>query len=224
MGETLIIIQLGDPLVVEDVTTYLGTGTAGDPSACRRLVFPSGIVDGAGDPVALAPIVYAIRASGGKCLNPTRTLNLDNFVLPHPITQPVKTLGSTRVVRFENGTEDVIVTEIWSASAGASMTTAFFRLLYEYLLNARFIPGGGPSYVQWEPRDRSEETYNVELLSLTAGNGGDEERFDLADIRGGDVLAAAPDFDNVFTRVSPTPTGLVDVEVRLRMRIVGLAA
>ena len=221
MGDTLIIIQQGTPVIVEDVATYIGAGTAGTVGGCRRLVFPSGILDGAGDPVALAPLIYAISTTG-RCLNPTRTMNVDNDALPHPTTAAVKTLGSTRVVRFEEQVEDVIATEVWEARGGASMTTAFFRLIYEYLLNARFIPGGGPTYIQWEPRDRTDKVFLVELLSLSAGGEG-ESQFDLADIMGGDVMAPAPDFDTVFSRVSPVPTGLVDVDVRLRMRIISEA-
>lgn len=218
MSETLIIIQQGTPVVVTDTATFLGTGTAGDPAACRRLVFPDGVVDGNADPVALAPIVYAVTTTG-RCLNPNRTFNLDNVVLPHPTTAAVKTLGSTKVVRFEERDEDVIVTEVWTAGGGASMPTSLFRLFYEYLLNERFIPTG--LYITWEPRDRSEKTYLVELLSLSAGGGDGEQRFDLADIRGGDSTTGS--IDAVLERVGPAATGLVDVDVSLRMRIVSEA-
>ncbi len=209
MGEVLIAIQGAIPVVAEDEVTFLGIGSAGDPGACRRLVFPASVT------TLLPPIVYSIA---GICKNPDRTLNLDNAVLPHPITQAVLTLGSTRVTRFETQTEDVIVTEIWEGSqAEFSMTTALFREFYEYLINAKLIPSTGPDFIQWEPRDRNDKVYNVEILTLTVGGGGgDRERFDVVDFRdvGGDEI------QNALDPISPVPTGMVDREVELRMRII----
>ncbi len=211
MGETLIILQAGSPVVVTSALTFLGTGSAGDPAACRRLVFPAAV-----SPL-LAPIVYAVTATG-ICLNPTRTFNLDNKVLPHPTTSVVKTIGGTRVVRFEEGDEDVVVTEIWQPTGGASLPTFFLRLLYEYVINAALIPGGGPDFIRWEPRDRTDRIYDVELLSLSVGGGAGERRFDVADIRADRGVIG--DFDNALAGLNTAPTGLIDVEVQLRMRIV----
>ena len=208
MGETLIIINAGPPVVAEEEVFFLGIGSAGDPAACRRLVFPTSVTP------LLPPIIYSVSS---VCQNPTRTLNLDNAVLPHPITGAVRTIGSTRVVRFEEQEEDVIVTEIWEGSDRApAMTTALFRMFYEYLINAKLIPAVGPDFIQWEPRDRTDRIYEVELLSLEAGGGGDEERFDLVDLKdpGGAEIQTATQPLNLTT------TGLVDREVRLRMRII----
>lgn len=207
MGEVLIIIQQGAAAVAEDEVEFLGIGSEGDVGACRRLVFPANV-----SPL-LPPIVYSIA---GLCHNPNRTFNLDNAVLPHPLTQAVRTIGSTRVVRFEEQTEDVIVTEVWTGSDSlAAMTTALFRQFYEYLINARLIPSTGVlGFIEWEPRDRNDRTYTVELLSLSVGGEG-EARFDVKDLReaGGDEIQTTLD------TVNPVPTGLVDREVRLRMRI-----
>lgn len=214
MSTSLITIQQGESVVAEEELFFLGTASAGDPRAPRRLVWPSAV-----SPL-LAPLVYAL---GSIPLNPSRTLNLDTQVLPHPRTAVVETLGATRTVRFERTLADVVVTEIWEAKAGASMTTAFFRLLYEYLVNARSIPAGGP-FITWEPRDRSERIYAVALVSLSAGGSGDddESRFDVADVRA-DPRTETVELDRVLDALSATPTGLVTTEVRLRMQILGEA-
>lgn len=209
MGTTIIVIQQGAAVVAEEEVTFLGIGSAGDRTACRRLVFPANV-----SPL-LAPIVYAI---GDSCANPDRTLNLDNAVLPHPITESVRTLGTTKVVRFEEQDEDVIVTEVWEASdSDLRLTTALFREFYEYLINAKLVPSTGPDFITWEPRDRNTRIYNVELLSLEVGGGGSpEQRFDVVDLRdpGGANIQTATDPLNL------SPTGLVDREMRLRMRII----
>lgn len=208
MGTTIIVIQQGAAVVAEEEVTFLGIGSAGDPEACRRLVFPANV-----SPL-LAPIVYAIGAS---CANPDRTINLDNAVLPHPITEAVKTLGTTKVTRFENEIPDVIVTEIWEADeTNQRLTTALFRMFYEYLINAKLVDSTGPDFITWEPRDKTDKIYNVELLSLDVGGGGPEERFDVVDLRGrgGDEIQTETDPLNL------SPTGVVDREMRLRMRVI----
>lgn len=216
MGVSLITIQQGEPVVAEEELFFLGTASAGDPRAPRRLVWPTAV-----SPL-LAPIVYAIGADATP-LNPGRTLNLDVEVLPHPRVEVVETLGTTRSVRFERGVSDVVVTEIWEAKGGASMPTSFFRLLYEYVRNAHLIAAAGP-YVIWEPRDRSEKTYEVALLSLTAGGSDGESRFDIADVRADPRTPPADkELDDALTALSPQLTGLVTQEVRLRMLILGEA-
>ena len=185
MGETLIVIQGAAAVVAEDEVVFLGIGSAGDPDACRRLVFPASVTP------LLPPIVYSIA---NVCRNPDRTFNLDNAVLPHPITEAVRTLGSTRVIRFEEQEEDVIVTEQWVGSQRQlAMTTALWRQFYEYLINAKLIPSIGPDFIQWEPRDRTDRIYNVELLSLSVGGGEGERRFDVVDLKddgGGEIQNA----------------------------------
>lgn len=216
MAETLIVIQQGNPLVAEAAVQFVGTGSAGDPDACRRLIYPSSVSP------FLAPITYTI---GGVCLNPTRTLNLDNVVLTHPITDAVRTLGTTRVLRFETEIDDIIVTEIWTGSDRvSSMPTAFFRLLYEYLINPPPITLVNPVYIQWEPRDRNENTYDIEILSLSVGGNSDEERFDVLDLRDAGGIYRGGSIANALDDLSPEATGLIDREVRLRFKIVGIAS
>lgn len=207
MGEVLIAIQGAVPAVAEDEVVFLGIGSEGDQGACRRLVFPASVTP------LLPPIVYSV---GGVCKNPDRTFNLDNAVLPHPITEAVLTLGSTRVIRFEEQEEDVICTEVWLGSdRELSMSTALFRQFYEYLINAKLIPSIGPDFIHWEPRDRTDRVYNVELLSLSVGGGSGESRFDVVDLRDD----GGAEIQNALQPLSPVPTGVVDREVELRMRI-----
>lgn len=209
MGTTVIVIQQGAAVVAEEEVTFLGIGSAGDPDACRRLSFPANV-----SPL-LAPIIYSID---GVCANPDRSFNIDNDVLPHPLTNAVRTLGTTKVVRFEEEEDDVIVTEVWEGSnARLAMTTALFRQFYEYLINGDLIPSDGTlGFIQWEPRDRNDRIYNVTLLSLTVGAGSGEQRFDVKDLRepGGDEILTA------LGSINPEPTGAIDRQVTLRMRVI----
>lgn len=205
MAESLIIIQQGIPEVLADDVTFLGVGSDGDPSACRRLVFPSSVT------TLLAPITYTVA---GLCWNPSTTLNLDNVVLPQPRTQVIKTLGTTRLVTFGEGEDDVIVTEIWEAGrGGASMPTSLFRLIYEYWVNQPDFQQTGQQYIQWEPRDRNERTYQVEIVSLSVGGSGVLNVRDIRD-SGGSVLG------NAEFGVAPSNTGWIDEDVTLELRIV----
>ena len=214
MGETLIIIQQGEPVVAEDAVTFLGIGSTGDPDACRIMTFPSTVTP------LLAPIPYVVA---GICQNPDRTFNLDNDVLPHPRTAAVVTLGTTKVLRTEEDTDDVIVTEVWQGGdALAAMPTALFRQFYEYLINAPQFQVGGTDFITWEPRDRNSFVYNIELLSLSVGGGTGETRFDVKDFREPGGIAGGASIANALDSLAPAPTttGLVDREVRLRFRIV----
>ncbi len=204
MSETLIIVQAGTPVEATTGLTFLGTGSEGTFGACRRLVFPAGV-----SPL-LAPIVYSVGPNG-VCLNPTATLNFDKIPLTRPTTSVVKTIGSTRVVRFEEGEGDVVVTEVWATTGGASMPTSLFRLFKEYLDNAPPFTPAQVDFIVWEPRDRTTRTYQVELLGIEVGG----QDFNVRDLR-----TVAGDFDDALTTLNTTPTGLIDEEVRLRMRIV----
>ncbi len=216
MGETLIVIQQGDAVVVEDAITFIGAGSEGDPNACRRLVFPSTV-----SPL-IAPLLYEITASG-ICQNPDRTLNFDQEPLFHPITSSVRTIGSTRDVRFEEATEDVIVTEIWLGSdSRLPMPTSLFRLFYEYLINAPPFTTGQTDFIEWEPRDRTTRSWNVNILSLTVGGspGQVEQRFDVKDLRTPGGLTDGGSIENALDNLNVLPTGVIDREIRLRMRII----
>lgn len=214
MGESLILIQQGDPVIVEQAVTFIGIGSSGDRSACRRLVFPSVTTP------AIPPLVYS---HFGICANPDRTFNLDNDVLTHPIVSVDRTLSSTRVTRFETTETDVIVTELWEGGPSrAATTTALFRQFYDYLRNSALL--GPTDFITWEPRDRNAFIYQVELLSLTVGSGSEDQRFDLQDFLDPGGLFQGGDSENALDAANVLQTGWIDREMELRMRIVAKVA
>lgn len=197
-------VFLGTPVEAELGVTLLGTGSAGDPSARRRLVHPN---------PALPPITYAV--------NPARSLNLDNDVVAAPITGLVQTLASTRLVRFDRNLEDAVVAEVWPGSdRSAAMPTSFLRLLLEYWLNPPAFDPLSPSYVRWEPRDRNANAYDVELVRITVGG---QDGLDVGDVRepGGrhDPNLAAT-IEAALDDLDEEPTGLVDRPVAMLLRVV----
>ncbi len=219
MSETLIIIQLGVAAVAEEEVTFLGIGSAGERTACRLMTHPNNFVSS----VALAPITYTV---GVYCFNPNRTLNLDNEILNHPITSAPLTIGGRKVVRFETSQTDVIVTEIWEGNnQKASMPTALFRQFKEYIDNPPVVNVSAPEFIIWEPRNRNERAYEIELLDLSVGGGGaggNDTRFDVLDLRGPGGLSEGGTFENATDGLNILPTGLIDRQVTLRFRIVGI--
>jgi len=162
---------------------------------------------------SLAPIVYAV--------NPTRTLNLDNQVLTHPLVDATLTRGSTRVTRFDRQIEDVIVAERWEGSGRrAAMTTAQLRLLYQYLVNEPVFDPLTPAYVTWEPRDRTAKVYQVELMRLTVGGGATGQEFDVIDLKSRGGKFDGGTFQAAFDGLDVVETGVVDQPVVLTMRVV----
>lgn len=201
-------INLGSPTVTEDTTVLLGTGSSGTVGAKRVLVHP--------DAVNFPPITYY--------LNPHRSINLDNTVLPSPLVEAVRTAGTTQLSRSEREVDDVVITEIWQATPQrASMPTFLFRLLYEYHLNPPPFntDPAQQTYITWSPRDRAltaggdPRVFNIETVSLTVGGGGVNQEFDVRDIRAeGDVIKSA------FDDLDATPSGVLDRTVTFRFRIV----
>lgn len=198
-------IQQGIAVTAQSSVQLLSAGQTGTRGARRRLVHPTS--------GTFAPIVYY--------LNPTRTINFDNDVLRSPITSTIRTLGSTRVVQFAELAEDVIVQELWESRPGLSMPVFMFRFLYEYLVNPPAFDAVSPVYIQWEPRDRTEKVYNVQVLGLEVGSRGYSIRHWQSD--GGPNDPGAPG----ATGLTPTdtmdvsPTAILDQPVTLTMRIVG---
>jgi hypothetical protein len=194
-------IFAGSPVSAALGVTLLGIGSPATPAAKRRLTHPD---------TAIVPVTYFA--------NPDETDNFDLEPLPRPDAMALKTLTSTRVVRFEETLEDVIVTERWiGEGAKAAMPSFFFRQLYNLWLNPPDLSVSNPVYVQWEPRDQGTIVYKVELLSLTAG--GD------AAIQSTELLAQGGKFDGGTYEAPLDPlnalrTGLVPKTVELTMRIV----
>ena len=207
-SSTTFPIYAGVPISATSSVTLVETGMTGDRTAKTRLVHP--------DAVTFPPLVYY--------RNPDRRWNFDQAPLLAPIVNVQRTIGSTRVTRFEQGVEDVLVTEVWESGQGrASMTASQFRLLYELLINPPAFDPNAPEYIQWEPRNETDSVFNVELLALQLGGSG-ENPYDVrvwratgGQYHGGTVREPIDSLDLV-------ESGLVDREVRLSMRIVSEVA
>ena len=106
------------------------------------------------------------------------------------------------------------------------MPIFLFRQLYEYVNNEPVFAAVGQTYIVWEPRDESDSTWNVEMISLKVG-GGTPGRFNIKKYqsRGGPNDPQTPG-----TVLTPTdtmdvsPTALIDQPVTLTMRIVSQAS
>jgi hypothetical protein len=197
-------IQLGPEASATSTIEIVAVGSAQTPASPRRLVHP--------DAGNFVPISYY--------LNPERTMNLDNVPMRHPVSSTVMTLGTTKVVRFERNQDDIIITEVWPGDESrASMPSNFLRMLYEYIINPPAFDLFTPTYVQWEPADRNDVTYNVELISLEVGGTTEDEWFDVKEVLAAGGTFNGGDIPNAFDSIDIVKTGLVDREVRLKFLI-----
>lgn len=198
-----IFIGQGTPTTSQPSLVLFDSGQSGVLGAMRILTHPDG--------TNFAPITYI--------KNPTRTFNLDNEVLPAPISDAVLTLGSRPVVRFERAIKDVVITEVWEGAEGrrASMPTFLFRQLYEYLRNPPVFDADAQTYITYQPRDLNAKTYNVQLFALRVGSGNDMDQvFDINDFR----LPTGPEVQTPLDGMDVVPTGLISRSVEMRMRVV----
>jgi len=148
--------------------------------------------------------------------NPKRTLNLDNDVLYVPEVNTVETLGTTQVVRYERGIDDVLVTETWPGSdQEAAMPSSFFRNLYELFIN----PPDVGEFITWQPRDRNANVYNVAIVDLQVG--GKRAELDVLDLRPAGGLAQGGTIPLPGETTESVATGYIDREVKLIMKIFG---
>jgi len=210
-ASALFTIKLGTSTTVTTDLILLGSGSQGDPYAQRVLTHPDG--------ANFSPIVY--------WNNPDRSFNIDNDVLRAPVNRTVLTETGTRVISLDRFEEDTIITEIWSAAEGLkfAMPTFLFRQLYEYYVNRPALSITNQEYIQWQPRDKNSNTYNVIILRLAVG-GGDQNNqlFDIADFRpvGGvnDPRGNAGTIFGPLDDLDVTPTGVIDRSVVFQFKIV----
>jgi len=194
------------PTVDEDLAVeLLSIGSPLTTSARRRLVHPD---------TEIVPVTYFA--------NPDEWDFFDTEPLPRPDAQALKTLGGTRVVRFEEALEDVIVVERWLAEgAKAAMPSHFLRQLYDVWRNPPVLSLTDPVYVQWEPRDRTTNVYNVEILDLSVGTAG---RLEVTELLAQGGKFDGGDIENPLDPLNVLRTGLIPKQVTLTMRIVSEAA
>ncbi len=198
----LVFIGAGVATSVSSTLVIYDSGQAGVLGAQRILTHP--------DADNFAAINYY--------RNPDTTFNLDNEVLPSPIAEPVRTLTSRKVVRFEETLQDVVVTEIWEGrrNSRAAMPTFLFRQLYEYLRNPPAFDASNQTFITWAPRDRTAKVYNVELFGLKVGSGSKDQVLEVDDFR----LPTPPEVKNPLQSLDVSPTGLITNTVEVRMRVV----
>ncbi len=200
-------IQQGLPIVAAPTVQLLPSGVQGTRGALRRLVHPED-----GD---WPPIVYY--------RNPDRTYNFSTDVLRHPILQVVRTASSSKLIRFEEVTEDVIVTEAWTARKGLSLPLFLVHQFYEYLNNPPAFHATAQEYIVWEPRDETDDSWYVQVIGCQAGGTGNS-RFNMKRYyaSGGpnDPQSPGP-VDTPTDTMDVSPSPLIDQPVVLTMRIIG---
>jgi hypothetical protein len=198
-------IQQGLPSTSTPSVTLLPSGLAGDLGSLSRLVHP--------DDDNLPPVVYY--------KNPDRRSNFSTDVLKHPITKLVRTASSSKLIRFEEVTEDVVVTETWTPSGGLSLPLFMVHQIYEYLDNAPAFSATNQEYIVWEPRNETDDTYHVEIVDFFVGS--TARKFNMKR-----YMSNGGPFDpfNPGSKMTPTdtmdvsPTALIDQQAVLIMRIV----
>ncbi len=201
-SSSLLTVTLGVPITTTTGVTFHGIGTAGTYGALRRLVHPNS---------SLAPLIYA--------QNPPVYSNIDTDVLVAPITNTVLTLDDTKVVRFERLQKDMVVEELWPGSRqNPSMTTAFFQMFYEYWKNPPALTGNVGEFIVWEPREKTDDTYQVELVGLILGR--EQVAYESTEFRAPGGIYKGGSFMNALDGANATETGVLLAPVRLRLKIV----
>jgi len=165
-AQTAFTVQEAAQEYVETVDLVLLPENAGS-NALRELRYP-------GD--ALPPLIYAE--------NPDTWENFDTGPLTaRPILKGDMTIDGFCLTRWAGNQKDRPVREIWKGTDSRSrMPAYFFRRLWEYFANP---PVSG--YITWNPKDRIDQAYNIEIESLTAG-GQDAVSLDYLAVRNGFIL------------------------------------
>lgn len=131
--------------------------------ARRELSYPSD---------TLPPLIYD--------KNPDQWTNFDTTpMVKRPRVGVQQTIQDTRLTGWQGFAKDAPVTETWQGGDDESpMRLSFFRQLYAYFETP---PTSG--FIQWSPKDRTANVYNIMIESLTVG--GTEVRFDFVPARNG---------------------------------------
>ena len=193
-------ILQGAPVVTPTGLTLLGVGSSGTVGALRRMTHP--------DSVNFSILTYQA--------NPPVTTNMDNDALLGVQAQPVKTLSTTQIIRFDDQLDDVIISEKWTASRGATMPTYFFRQLYEYLVNPPVLDPINQTYITWEPRDLNTKSFDIQLFGLSVGSGEGISQYTMQEFR----LPDSTSIRHPLESLDVSPTGLLLGDVTVQFRIV----
>lgn len=100
--------------------------------------------------------------------NPDDTLNFVLAPARQLETTIQRTLAGSILVQQVQDDTDIVVTEIWRGGGDKLSTVAeMFRAFYEFSLRT---PAIGEA-LTWEPRDLSEDSYQVQIVSVQLGSG-----------------------------------------------------
>jgi len=117
--------------------------------AVRELRYPGNV---------LAPLQYPD--------NPDVTENfIDRPLTARPLAKAQMTIEDTHFARWPGYLKDQPVREIWKGSDKVARMSAYFlRRFIEYFFNT---PPSGR--ITWSPKDISDKTWEIEIISLTVG-------------------------------------------------------
>lgn len=157
------VVTIDDALSVTTEASFTLQPENSGMNARRELSYPSD---------TLPPLIYD--------KNPDQWTNFDTSPLvKRPRVGIQQTIQDNRMTGWQGFDRDAPITEVWKGSDNESpMTLAFFRELYAYYETP---PSSG--YIQWSPKDRTNNSYNILIESLTVG--GNEVRFDYIPARNG---------------------------------------
>jgi hypothetical protein len=100
----------------------------------------------------------------GESINPDITRRFILAPAKRIDTTVTKTIGSSVIVQQPEFDEDVVITEIWTATGSKlSILAALFRSLHNFWVT---LPPIG-EFLTWEPRDISVESYGVNIIDVT---------------------------------------------------------
>jgi len=139
-ADALAVTQSFDFTILPNITGSL---------SLRELLYPT---------TTFAPITYQ--------KNPDTWTNFDVAPLTkRPVVVKQATLEDNRITQWIGYDRDADITETWRGSdSEAPMSLTFFRQLYAYYENPPVV-----GFIQWLPKDRTVNTYNIVIKSLTVG-------------------------------------------------------
>ena len=157
------IVTIDDALSVTTSASFTLQPENTGSLARRELHYPSD---------TLPPLIYD--------QNPDQWTNFDTSPLvKRPKVGVQQTLSDNRLTGWQGFDRDAAITETWKGGDDESpMRLSFFRQLYAY-----FETPPSSNFIQWYPKDRTANVYNIMIESLTVG--GTEIRMDYVPARNG---------------------------------------
>lgn len=157
------VVTIDDALAVVTSLDFTLQPENSGLNARRELHYPSD---------TLPPLIYDN--------NPDQWTNFDTTpMVKRPTVGVQQTIQGNRLTGWQGYARDASVIETWKGSDSESpMRLSFFRQLYAY-----FETPPTANFIQWKPKDRTANVYNIMIESLSVG--GTEVRFDYVPARQG---------------------------------------